>query len=195
MNQVSKDNAKLATACAVSAGLFVLTRLARVGDVVDYESARWLECLGWHHLANQTRFQRFSRLATQLPEYRSLVHFRLRSLPLPIRILARTLWPGEKTLHIHTEHIEPGLFIQHGFATTITAESIGRDCWVNQQVTIGHTRKGKPSIGDFVAIGAGAVLVGPIVIGDNAQIGVNATVVKDVAAGAVMVAPQALRLR
>jgi serine O-acetyltransferase len=43
------------------------------------------------------------------------------------------------TLFIYTKDIGPGLYIQHGFATIISAKSIGKDCWINQQVTIGYS--------------------------------------------------------
>lgn len=44
-----------------------------------------------------------------------------------------------ETLYINTPEIDPRLFIQHGFATNISALKIGSDCWINQQVTIGYT--------------------------------------------------------
>ena len=47
-------------------------------------------------------------------------------------------------------------------------------------------------IGDRVSIGAGAVVVGPVTVGDDARIGANATVVRDVPPGAVMLAPPAV---
>jgi serine O-acetyltransferase len=61
--------------------------------------------------------------------------------------------------------IGPGLVTEHGFATTLTARTVGRDCRVTQQVTVGHTGRGQPVIGDRVSIGAGAVVVGPVTVG------------------------------
>ena len=90
------------------------------------------------------------------------------------------------TLFIETPEIGGGLFIQHGFATMIAARSIGENCWINQQVTIGHTGKGCPVIGDNVMITCGAKVLGNITVGDGAIIGANAVVVKDVEPGAVM---------
>lgn len=61
---------------------------------------------------------------------------------------------------------------------------IGDDCMIMQQVTIGITNNGgPPRIGSRVYIGAGAKVLGPIVIGDGAAIGANAVVLKDVPAG------------
>jgi len=57
-------------------------------------------------------------------------------------------------------------------------------------VTIGLKRtneRGAPVIGNRVDIGAGAKILGPIRIGDDAVIGANAVVVHDVPAGAVAV--------
>lgn len=90
------------------------------------------------------------------------------------------------TLFIETPEIGGGLFIQHGFATMIAARSIGENCWINQQVTIGHTGKGCPVIGNNVMVTCGAKVLGDITVGDGAVIGANAVVVKDVEPGAVM---------
>jgi serine O-acetyltransferase len=74
---------------------------------------------------------------------------------------------------------------------------IGRNCLISQQVTIGGRKgeHGAPLIGDFVRIGAGAKILGPIRIGDFAVIGANAVVLKDVASGAVMVGVPAREIR
>jgi serine O-acetyltransferase len=65
---------------------------------------------------------------------------------------------------------------------------IGRHCLISHQVTVGGRSglKDLPVIGDYVRIGAGAKILGPIHIGDFAVIGANAVVVKDVAPGAVV---------
>ena len=69
----------------------------------------------------------------------------------------------------------------------ISAKSIGSDCWINQQVTIGYTFAHQPPvIGNGVRISAGAKVVGNITIGDNVIIAANAAVVKDVPANAVV---------
>lgn len=78
-----------------------------------------------------------------------------------------------------------GTFIQHGFSTIITAASIGENCWINKQVTIGFNNSkkygfGQPTIGNNVRVSAGAKVVGNVTIGDNSTISVNAVVVKDV---------------
>ncbi len=58
-------------------------------------------------------------------------------------------------------------------------------------VTLGGKamRPGKrhPTLGDRVVVGAGAKVLGPVWIGDDAQIGANAVVIADVPPGAVAV--------
>jgi serine O-acetyltransferase len=127
---------------------------------------------------------------------------------LIIHRLANWLWNiGLKWLARFTSHIgrwltgieiHPGatigrrVFIDHGMGVVVgeTAE-IGDDSTLYHGVTLGGTswNKGKrhPTLGKGVVIGAGAKVLGPILIGDGAKIGSNAVVVKDVPAGATAV--------
>lgn len=73
-----------------------------------------------------------------------------------------------------------GVFIQHGYCTVITAESVGENFWVNQNVTIAYSSTGMPTIGDNVHIASDANVVGKIHIGNNVTIGAGTTVVRDV---------------
>ena len=83
-------------------------------------------------------------------------------------------------------------FIDHGAGVVIgeTAE-VGNDVHIYHQVTLGATsikkEKRHPTIGNRVIIGAGAKLLGPINVGDDAKIGANAVVVSHVPSGASMV--------
>ncbi|AOR24432.1 serine O-acetyltransferase EpsC [Clostridium taeniosporum] len=85
-----------------------------------------------------------------------------------------------------------GLFIDHGMGVVIgeTAE-IGDNVILYHGVTLGGTGKDKgkrhPTIGNNVLIGAGAKILGPIKIEDNAKIGSNAVVLYDVPKGATTV--------
>ena len=73
------------------------------------------------------------------------------------------------------------MFIEHGFSTIISCRHIGKNCWINQQVTIGFgDAVNSPYIGDNVQIKAGAKVIGGITIGDDVIIGAGAVVVKDV---------------
>ncbi|MFW0795320.1 DapH/DapD/GlmU-related protein [Gordonia sp. CPCC 205515] len=96
---------------------------------------------------------------------------------------------------LDADDIGPALFIQHGLGTIVTAESIGHHCWINQQVTIGHNAVGRPTLGDHVRVGAGAVVLGPITLHDGSTVGANATVLHDVGPGETVVAPEATLLR
>ena len=83
-------------------------------------------------------------------------------------------------------------FIDHGMGVVIgETATIGDDCTLYHGVTLGGTswNKGKrhPTLGNDVVIGAGAEVLGPIMIGEGARIGSNAVVVKDVPPGATAV--------
>ena len=87
----------------------------------------------------------------------------------------------------------PGLMITHGNVVIDGRTKIGRRCQINPWVTIGLSNSKKlgfsidgPTIGDYVHIGTGAKLLGPITIGDYARIGANAVVVHDVPANSTV---------
>jgi serine O-acetyltransferase len=82
--------------------------------------------------------------------------------------------------------------IDHGMGVVIgeTAE-VGDDVYIYHQVTLGGTssEQGKrhPTIGNNVIIGAGAKVLGAILVGENARIGANAVVVAPVPADTTVV--------
>jgi len=91
----------------------------------------------------------------------------------------------------------PGLRIRHGQGLVVnTGTVLGADVLLRHNVTIGNIRRGPgdttacPVIGDRVEFGAGAVVVGPVTVGDGALIGANAVVSTDVPAGATVRAPR-----
>jgi serine O-acetyltransferase len=80
-----------------------------------------------------------------------------------------------------------GLFLPHTVGTILGAERIGNNVTIMHGVTLGSkvmdfdfTDQSRPIIGHNVFIGAGAKILGGIVIGDHAKIGANAVVLKDV---------------
>lgn len=83
-------------------------------------------------------------------------------------------------------------FIDHGMGVVIgeTAE-IGDDCTLYHGVTLGGTswKEGKrhPTLANNVVVGAGAKVLGPILLHEGARIGSNAVVVKEVAAGQTVI--------
>ena len=113
-----------------------------------------------------------------------------------LRTLARGLSPFARFLT--GVEIHPGakigkcLFIDHGMGIVIgeTAE-IGDYCNIYHGVTLGGTGKDKgkrhPTLGNHVLVGAGAKILGPVTVGDNARIGGNAVVLKEVPPNATVV--------
>ena len=87
-----------------------------------------------------------------------------------------------------TGEIGGGLILPHPNGIVIHPDSkIGPNCIIFQQATLGTSFKGSgvPVIGGGVEIGAGARVLGPVTIGDNAVIAANAVVLIDVPEGAV----------
>ena len=154
---------------------------------IEYDTELWLKITG----INKPLQFGFIHLMTFLPEYRNLFYNRIGKYYL----LINWLCPKMKTLYIHTNNIGPGLFIQHGLGTIIAAKSIGKNCWINQQVTIGYIKKDCPELGDNVRISAGAKILGGIKMGDNSTAGANAVVVKNVPANCTVVGVPAYIIR
>jgi len=84
--------------------------------------------------------------------------------------------------------IGPGLHMTHSGGIRLHPEvKIGSNCSLAHQVTIGAAglgKRGVPTLGSGVYIGTGAVIVGPIMIGDQARIAANSFVNISVPAGA-----------
>jgi serine O-acetyltransferase len=84
-----------------------------------------------------------------------------------------------------TAKIGRRLTIEHHGCIVIHGDSvIGDDCLIRHGVTLGNTGfkdlYGAPTLGNRVQIGAGAKLLGRISIGDDAIVGANAVVTRDV---------------
>ncbi len=112
--------------------------------------------------------------------------------------LNATLARNMTGIEIHPgAEIGRGLVIDHGMGVVIgeTAQ-IGDDCVIYHGVTLGGTgkqhAKRHPTIGDHVCIGAGAKLLGSIVIGSHSKIGANAVVLHDCPPSSVMVGVPAI---
>lgn len=141
--------------------------------VMQYDTSRWLTILR----IDRKEQVGFLHLMTFVPEFRNLFYYRAGGWALPLKLLCAPL----RTLYLEAGQIGPGLFIQHGFATIVAARSVGKDCWVNQQVTIGFSNPtDQPVIEDNVTIHAGAKVIGKVTVGSNSKVGANAVVVKDV---------------
>jgi serine O-acetyltransferase len=95
--------------------------------------------------------------------------------------------------------IGPGLYIGHFGGIIISGSAvIGRNCNLSHGITIGVSghgeKRGVPVIGDDVYIAPGACLFGKIVIGNNAKIGANAIIHRDVPENAVAVMDPGFRV-
>lgn len=114
-------------------------------------------------------------------------HFLITKLHL--RLLARISSHTAKMLtgvEIHPRaNIAEGLFIDHGMGVVIgETTNIAKNVTIYQGVTLGGTGKEKgkrhPSIGNNVVIGAGAKVLGNILIGADTNIGAGSVVIRDV---------------
>lgn len=129
--------------------------------------------------------------------------FRIGSYLQPKRnLFAKVLWVCVKLIYKHKQHktgiqlplttkIAGGLqFFHYGCIIIAQSVCIGKNASIHQGVTIGRVFSGKyagvPTLGDNVVVFAGAKLLGGIHIGDNAVIGANAVVTKDVPANCVV---------
>lgn len=147
-----------------------------------------------HHLTG-SRSVVLAELLWTKQEFRNLFLYRNRFRRV-YRTWVKMIYRPMNTLYIESKEIGGGLYIQHGFATMIAAESIGTNCWINQQVTIGFNGHGRPPIiGNDVMITCGAKVLGSITVGDHSVIGANAVVIRDVEQDAVMGGIPAKRIK
>jgi|688.fasta_scaffold14739_6 serine O-acetyltransferase len=156
--------------------------------IIRLDVQRWQQLL---NLPSRTIFLQLLVLLQSAPEFRNLYYFRLFKGNFAGRLgmmICKVIYRPCPSLFLdYSCNIGAGLFIQHGFSTIIMAD-LGKNCWVNQQVTIGHQdRTGRPRLGDNVRVTAGAKVLGAIAVGDNVTIGANAVVVKDVPSDCVVV--------
>lgn len=112
------------------------------------------------------------------------------------KLLAR--WVSQRSARKTGIEIHPGakigrgVMIDHGHGVVIgeTAE-VGDGCMIYQGVTLGGTGKDKgkrhPTLGRNVLVGAGAKVLGPFTVGDNARIAAGAVVLSEVPADATAV--------
>ena len=103
-------------------------------------------------------------------------------------------------IEIHPKaKIGKNLFIDHGMGVVIGETSeIGDNVTIYHAVTLGgispsidsddqRNVKRHPTLKNNVVVGSGAQVLGPIIVGENAKIGANAVVTKDVPENAVIV--------
>lgn len=162
--------------------------IAKQKPVIEQDAEQWIRML---QSRNYRGMPDLLFLLARYPEFRSLYYYRLSRGSLTgevVALLARSVFKPMPTLHLTCPEIGPGFFIQHGYATAVSARRIGKNCSINQCAAIGWTDRSRPPIlGDNVHIKNGAKVLGPITIGDNVIVGANAVVVKDVPSNCVVV--------
>ena len=140
----------------------------------------------------------FLEIILLYPGLHALIYYRLAHALYSMKLffLARLL--SQVARFFTGIEIHPGakigkrFFIDHGLGVVIGETSIvGDDVLLYQGSTLGGTGivtgKRHPTIGNNVVIGAGAKVLGNIVIGDNSYIGANAVVIKDVGPNSTVV--------
>jgi len=175
---------------------------------IKMDLERWSpRCIGTQkQTSTYNLYKDFVRIMDRNPEFRNLFYCRIGDQYPIINYILKCLCAPQSTLYINTpsSRIGPGLFMIHGFSTIIAASSIGSNCMIGQQVTIGASFKvrdlkgcptisddvnimpagivitGLPTIEDNVNIMPGAIVFGGVTIGSNSTVGANALVTKDV---------------
>lgn len=121
-------------------------------------------------------------------------NWRMRVAPkivrAPLSAAYRTMFRGVRNFYgielPYSAKVGRRVVIEHQGGIVVHGDAeIGDDCVIRQGVTIGNKRMDQPfdapKIGRGVNIGAGAVVLGAITVGDGATVGANSVVVKDVA--------------
>lgn len=142
------------------------------------------------------------------PGFQALLAYRLgvwvksirsRILRGPVRLLARFL--GFFVRNFYGIELQLPTVVgrrlqiahQHGIVIHPRAV-IGDDCLIRQGVSLGGLRPGPvsraPTLGDRVEVGAGAMIIGRVSIGDDVVIGPNAVVTTNVPPGSIVASPQ-----
>jgi len=140
----------------------------------------------------------FIEIILLYPGLHALVYYRIAHAFYRIRLFFLARFLSQLGRFFTGIEIHPGatigkrFFIDHGLGVVIGETAIvGDDVLLYQGSTLGGTGivKGKrhPTIGNNVVIGAGAKVLGNIIIGDNSYIGANAVVVKDVPSNSTVV--------
>ena len=156
-------------------------------------------------LGGEPSLARRTRLWLLHPDFRCVACFRfgqwaqdvfasnrlLGILPL----VASTLW-RRRVSTVHHANIDrsaaigPGFYVMHGFGLFVGPVTIGANCVLHQNVTIGQRvaagDQGVPRIGDNVWVGPGATISGAISIGDGVTISAGTVISKSVPDGALV---------
>jgi serine O-acetyltransferase len=167
--------------------VFLCVLCSKQKHLIKADIARWNQIDG----INFNLFKSLNWYLTYKKEFRNLLQHRFKHpsysiLSLVHFAIARILWKPMESLFIYTKDIGGGLYIQHGFATIISAEKIGENCRIYQQVTIGYKQEFAPVLGDNVSVTCGAKVLGHITMHSGSLAAAGAVVVKDVPENAIV---------
>lgn len=139
------------------------------------------------------------------PSFQVMLAYRLSHIlwQMRLRFIARLIMQIARMftgIEIHpAARIGPGFFVDHGMGTVIgETAKIGRDVTLYHDVTLGgvmpavdsdkqREAKRHPTLGDYVIVGAGAQILGPITVHRCARVGGNSVVTRDVPEAATVV--------
>ncbi|AUB40834.1 cysE, serine O-acetyltransferase [Nostoc flagelliforme CCNUN1] len=167
--------------------MLILFIASKNQEVIIVDVRRWAKKV---ELIDSSDWANLLYLLYKYPEFRSLYYYRIKQgnfISLLLMHIIKFFYKECPSLFLDCNNIGNGLFLKHAFSTIISAESIGENCSVSQQVTVGYNTEGRPIIGNNVSIGAGAKVIGKVTIDDNVKVGANAVVVKNVPKNCVVV--------
>jgi serine O-acetyltransferase len=195
---------------AVVHPLVLAYRASRQAETIQADIARWREMLGIPGHGIEFGIDVESALRAYLaavPEFRNVFYYRLSAgggWPATVGLIGRLLWQPLDSLELNCPSIGPGLVVAHGYGAVLTAERVGANCTIHQQVTVGWrdvVQSGHvqgplrpPILADNVFLGTGAKILGGITVGKDVVVGANAVVIRDVPDGCTAVGVPARHL-
>ena len=129
-----------------------------------------------HKMKSSSKHEAFVKLMYRFPEYRTVLYYRM---PFAVRHFLN-VFLRRRDIKISVGELLGGAIFEHGWSTIVLAKKVGKNVMIHQNCTIGWNHGGCPVIGDNVKIYPGAVVAGPISVGNNVIIGANCVVLKDV---------------
>lgn len=113
--------------------LWVMIKCSKNYKIILEDIYKWKELLK----ISGKNFNCFSCLILFYKEFRNLIYVRCCVFA---QVWIKLFFKPLDCLSVSTKDIGGGLFIQHGIGTIISAKSIGKNCWINQNVTIGYKK-------------------------------------------------------
>lgn len=163
-------------------------------DVIDWTA--WYGSHEWYRgggpegpVTTENLVFHADKLFSTFPEFRSLYDYRVKQRK-DLKSCHPSM-PRATDFYINCPSIGPRFRIQHGHSTYVFAREVGSDFFINHNCTVG-ANGGVPKIGNRVKVRTGAVVVGPITIGDDVLITANAVVSTDVGSGYNVYAPRSV---